>query len=84
MTRFNVPNLHYVDIGGFVHIARTIIAGGVTECGQRLVVGQDWTTKQPDEFCRACEERVTRRAPFHGLDLDAKHQEWLHLRSFAP
>lgn len=84
--KFNVPNLYYVAFdGGFTHIARTMVAGGVTECGQRLVAGQSWSTKQPDEFCQACAERITNLSyPGRGLNLDEKHQEWLHLKDFAP
>lgn len=57
MDRFRVPNLYFVGS----HIAVTNIAGCTTECGKKLVAGQDFTRDPPQYVCRVCEELVNTR-----------------------
>lgn len=57
MAKFRVPNLYYVGS----HIAVTNIADCTTECGRKLVAGQDLSRKQPRDLCRACETAVNTR-----------------------
>jgi hypothetical protein len=51
--------LYYTRLGGFIHIARTTIAGCKTECGLKLEAGQPWTrTAPPDSLCWACSQVI--------------------------
>lgn len=93
-SRFNVPNLFFISLHDKdrhpskrgIHIARTNIAGCTTECGIRLEAGQVFSRREPQGICcRQCEEAIHHLAyPGRGLALDEKHQEWLHLKEFAP
>lgn len=57
MAEYRVPNLFFIGS----HIAVTNIAGCTTECGVKLVAGQEATREAPRYVCRVCEELVNTR-----------------------
>lgn len=65
MSRFRVPNLHFVFIKrphapARTHIARSMVAGCTTECGIPLKVGMPWRSKesQEDILCKGCQDSI--------------------------